>query len=146
MTPFMFDGQITMEEAMRRINLIRQNLKSKAINFSWHDPKTSMIEAVLSRGGRDCNELIYTAWKNGAKFDAWDEYFSFDAWMDAAKSLGLDLQVMASKSIDYKNLDKKDFFVRERLKADKAEKTFTCSTLCPSTVCGIISTSGSGSI
>ncbi len=127
MTPFMFDGQISMDEAMRRINLIRQNLKSKAINFSWHDPKTSMIEAVLSRGGRECNDLIYSAWKNGAKFDAWDEYFDFDAWTSAAKSLGLDLQDMASKSIDYTKLDKNNFFVRERIKASKAQKTEDCS-------------------
>lgn len=32
-TPFMWDGQISCEEALRRINLIRHNLKSKAINF-----------------------------------------------------------------------------------------------------------------
>ena len=33
-TPFMFDGQISMDEALRRINLIRKNLHSKAISFS----------------------------------------------------------------------------------------------------------------
>lgn len=33
-TPFMFDGQISIEEAMRRINLIRNNIHSKAISFS----------------------------------------------------------------------------------------------------------------
>lgn len=33
-TPFMYDGQITMEEALRKVNLIRKNLHSKAISFS----------------------------------------------------------------------------------------------------------------
>lgn len=33
-TPFMFDGQISVTEAMRRINLIRNNIRSKAISFS----------------------------------------------------------------------------------------------------------------
>lgn len=60
-TPFMFDGQINMDEASRKIQLIRSNIKSKAISFSWHDPKTSFIEAVLSRGGRQCSQLIYNA-------------------------------------------------------------------------------------
>lgn len=69
-TPFMFDGFISQDEAMRKVKLIRQNLHSKAINFSWHETKTSLIEAVLSRGGRECTDLIYKAWTNGAKFDA----------------------------------------------------------------------------
>lgn len=33
-TPFEVYGQISMDEAKRRINLIRQNLHSKAIDFS----------------------------------------------------------------------------------------------------------------
>lgn len=47
--------------------------------------------------------------------------------MDAANGLGLNLQDMASKSIDYKKMDKKDFFVRERLRADDAKTTEDCS-------------------
>lgn len=60
-TPFMFDGFINAEEALRRVNLIRKNLHSKAIKFSWHETKTSLIEAVLSRGGRECADLIFKA-------------------------------------------------------------------------------------
>ena len=33
-TPFQTCGQISMDEAMHRINLVRKNLKSKAIDFS----------------------------------------------------------------------------------------------------------------
>ncbi len=33
-TPFLFDGQISIEEAKRRIDLIRSNIKSKSISFS----------------------------------------------------------------------------------------------------------------
>lgn len=69
-TPFEVYGQISMNEAMRRINLIRKNIKSRAISFSWHDPKTSMLEAVISRGSREISDLIYEAWKHDAKFDA----------------------------------------------------------------------------
>ena len=99
-TPFEVYGQISMDEAMRRINLIRRNIKSRAISFSWHDPKTSMLEAVISRGGRECCDLIHEAWKCGAKFDAWDEYFNFDAWQKAASKLKMDLQDMASANLD----------------------------------------------
>lgn len=60
-TPFMFDGQISIDEAKRRIGLIRNNIKSKAISFSWHSPESSQIEAVLARGSRQCSSLIYNA-------------------------------------------------------------------------------------
>ena len=141
-TPFMFDGQISIAEANRRLGLIRKNLVSKAINFSWHSPYTSQIEAVLSRGGRECSNLIYKAWENGACFDAWNDHFNYQYWEDAANSLNMNLEKMAGWSTDIvqEDYDCKDFpwshidfgvdekfFVSERLKADKSQKTPDCS-------------------
>lgn len=135
-TPFMFDGQIPREEAFRRIHLIRDNIKSKAISFSWHDPKTSLIEAVLSRGKRSCCNLIYEAWKLGAKFDAWNEYFDFDVWQQAAKNLSQNLEDIASKEFSF---DDKlpwshidfgvdfQYFINERKLAEKEIKTPDCT-------------------
>lgn len=133
-TPFEVYGQISMDEAKRRINLIRQNLHSKAIDFSWHDPETSMLEAVVSRGGREICDLIYEAWKAGAKFDAWDEYFNFEAWLKAAKKCKLDLQEVASRDLQddlpWGHIDfgvDRTFFESEREKARAGKTTDDCT-------------------
>ena len=135
-TPFMWDGAIGPDEARRKISLIRKNLKSRAINFSWHEPKTSLIEAVLSRGGRECSELIYLAWKYGAKFDAWDEYFNQQAWDKAANELGIDMVKKAEQSFEFgsympwSHIDlgiSSKYFLEERIKADKAITTQDCT-------------------
>lgn len=133
-TPFQKYGQISIEEARRRIKLIRANIYSRAISFSWHDSKTSMIEAVLSRGDRACNSLIYYAWKYGSRFDAWDEYFNFKAWQKAADKLGIDLQKLAScemgGNLPWDHIDfgvDKSFFENERKKAEAEILTSDCT-------------------
>lgn len=98
-TPFQWDGQISIEEALRRIRLLRDSISYRAIVVNWHDPSTSLIEAVLSRGGRECAALIERAWEKGARFDAWTESFREDAWHEAASELGLDLAQKAQEEI-----------------------------------------------
>lgn len=99
-TPFQWDGQISAKEAARRVALIRSALKFKAIKASYHEPKTSLIEAVMSRGGRKVSALVESAWRHGARFDAWTENFNSDAWAAAAKDLNIDMQKIASESYD----------------------------------------------
>ena len=99
-TPFQWEPQITAEEALRRANLLKASVKRRAINVSYHEPKTSLIEAVMSRGGREIADVVEDAWKNGARFDAWSEFFNEEAWLQAARSCNVDLQAEAHKSID----------------------------------------------
>jgi hypothetical protein len=62
----------------------------KSIKLSWTKPEDTLLEAWLSRGDRRMADVIYTAWKNGAKFDAWDEAKNSEAWMPAFEEHGLD--------------------------------------------------------
>ncbi len=94
-TPFQWEGQIPPEEALRRVNLLRHSVKYRAITVSWHDPKTSFVEAVMSRSGREAADLVEAAWRRGARFDAWSEYFREDAWREAADALGIDVDAVA---------------------------------------------------
>jgi hypothetical protein len=50
----------------------------------------SFIEGVLSRGDRRLSEVIISAFKKGAKFDAWSIYFNFAIWEEAFKESGID--------------------------------------------------------
>lgn len=97
-TPFQWCGQIPPEEALRRVNLLRRSVKYKAVRVTWHDPATSFVEAVMSRGGRECADLLQGAWERGSRFDAWSEHFREDAWRESAIACGLDVDAMAQRS------------------------------------------------
>ncbi len=99
-TPFQWDGQISPEETLRRVGLLRRSVKYRAIDVNWHDPKTSFVEAVMSRGGREVAEWVEAAWKRGARFDAWTELFDERAWRDAADELGLVPEEVAQATYD----------------------------------------------
>ncbi len=90
-TAFQWDAQIPVEEYQRRVNLLRDALKrDKSITYNWHDPQTSYLEAIFSRGDRRLADVLEWAWAHGAKLDSWSEYFDYQRWMDALKACGLD--------------------------------------------------------
>ena len=99
-TPFQWDGQIPPEEALRRVNLLRNSVKYKAVDIHWHDPATSFVEAVMSRGGRQAADWVEAAWRRGARFDAWTELFLEDAWRSAASDVGIDPAEIAQAQWD----------------------------------------------
>ena len=89
-TAFQWDAQIPVEEYQRRVNLLRDALKrDKSITYNWHDPETSYLEAIFSRGDRRLGDALEYAWQDGAKFDSWSEYFDYQRWMDALEHCGL---------------------------------------------------------
>ena len=99
-TPFQWEGQNTQEEYLRKVTLLRENLRNKSITYNWHDPETSFLEAVLSRGDRRIADVIEEAWRHGAKFDSWSEYFSLQTWMDAFAACGVDPTFYANRLRD----------------------------------------------
>lgn len=135
-TPFQWDGQISPEEALRRVGLIRETLRRRAIDLNWHDPQASFIEAAMSRGGRVCAQWVEAAWKKGARFDAWTEHFKQDAWEQAAEEIGFDARSLAQSNftwgsvVPWSHIDMgihEDFLVAERNRADSEETTPDCS-------------------
>ncbi len=89
-TPFQWDGQISPEETLRRVGLLKRSVKYKAVDVHYHDPATSFVEAVMSRGGHEAAAWVEEAWRRGARFDAWTEHFNEEAWTGAAEALGID--------------------------------------------------------
>ncbi|MBP9673867.1 MAG: TIGR03936 family radical SAM-associated protein, partial [Bacteriovoracaceae bacterium] len=45
-----------------------------------------------SRGDRRVADLIYGAWKKGARFDGWNETFKYDLWIQTIEELGLKIE------------------------------------------------------
>jgi radical SAM family uncharacterized protein len=135
-TPFQWEGQLPYEEVRRRQQLLLKSIPSKAIRVSYHDAETSLLEAVLSRTGRDAFRLIEAAWARGARFDAWTEHFSFNTWLEAARAVGFDLFAIAAEPLPHnKTLPwdhttpgvSKDFLEREWRAALEAATTPDCT-------------------
>ncbi|MGD8403703.1 MAG: TIGR03960 family B12-binding radical SAM protein [Anaerolineales bacterium] len=82
-TPFQWVPLDTRENILKKQDVLRKMLPDRNIKLSWNDPEDSMMEAWLTRGDRKIADVVYTAWKNGAKFDAWGDQMKFDVWMAA---------------------------------------------------------------
>jgi radical SAM family uncharacterized protein len=90
-TPFQWVSCDTPEQIKAKQALLRRELgRDRNIKLSLTKAEDSFLEAWLSRGDRRMAEVVYSAWKNGSKFDAWDEGVKQDAWMDAFEQHGLD--------------------------------------------------------
>jgi hypothetical protein len=89
-TPFQWVSCDTRENILEKQALLKRELfKDKNIKLSWTKPEDTLLEAWLSRGDRKIAEVIYSAWKNGSRFDAWDEGQKQEAWMAAFAEHGL---------------------------------------------------------
>ena len=89
-TPFQWEPQITFDEYLSRVNLLKGSLKAKAITYNWHSPEQGFIEAVMARGDRRLGDVIEAAWKHGSRLDSWSEGFSHGSWSRAFEECGID--------------------------------------------------------
>lgn len=138
-TAFQWEAQVDMEEYLRRVTLLRENMRDRAIRYDWHDPDTSFLEAVFSRGDRRLGKVIEEAWKQGAKFDSWSEYFDFQRWLDAFAACGVDPHFYANRVRGDEEIFPWDvtgvgvsrrFLMRERQQAYNAVITPDCRKQC----------------
>ena len=89
-TPFQWEKQITPQEYLRRCRLLKDHFYSKSIEYDYHSPELSCLEAVFARGDRRLGPVIEAAVSRGARLDGWDEYFRYDTWLDAFQECGVD--------------------------------------------------------
>ncbi|TDI85387.1 MAG: TIGR03960 family B12-binding radical SAM protein [Chloroflexi bacterium] len=89
-TPFQWVPCDTLDQIEAKQRLLKRELRGPGLKFNWNDPLETMFEAWLSRGDRRMGQVIYHAWRRGAKFDGWGEHFNYQAWMEAFDYVGLD--------------------------------------------------------
>ena len=89
-TPFQWEQQISPEEYLRRCKLLKSHFYSKSIEYNYHEPDLSRLEAVFARGDRRVGAVIEEALNRGARLDGWDEHFSYRTWLDAFDACGID--------------------------------------------------------
>jgi radical SAM family uncharacterized protein len=89
-TPFQWVAVDSREQILAKQQLLKRELRDRNVKLSWTEPEDTLMEAWLTRGDRRMAEVIYSAWKNGAKFDAWNDHSKVEAWSNAFVEHGLD--------------------------------------------------------
>jgi len=89
-TPFQWVSCDNLDQIEAKQDHLRKHLRGPGLKLNWNNPKETQLEAWLSRGDRRMADVVYQAWKNGAKFDAWSEHFNYEAWMNAFEASGLE--------------------------------------------------------
>ena len=142
-SPFQWEAQISQEEYLRRVNLLRSSIKAKNVVYNWHDAETSVIEAALSRGDRRMADVIEEVFRNGGRLDAWTDYFRYDRWNRAFEKCGLDRDFYASRErqvteiLPWDVIDvgvRKSLLIREKERAYRSELSPDCRKSC--SACG----------
>ncbi len=139
-TPFQWEKQLPMEEYLRRARLLKERLYSvRGVEFNYHDPALSRLEAVFARGDRRIGPVLRRAVELGARLDGWDEYFSYEIWLRAFRECGVDPDYYACRGFGEKEILpwdtidvglKKDFLLRERRRAYEGRTTRDCRAVC----------------
>ena len=143
-TPFQWAPMARPEEVRNKIDAVKGSIKTRAINYNYHEQKTSFMEAVFARGDRRTCELLIKAFEKGARFDGWSEYFNYELWLEAMKECNIDEDFYVYRDRSYDEILPWDFIdigvnrkylEVENEKAKKAELTQNCRKGC--TGCGI---------
>ena len=138
-TPFQWEKQITPQEYLRRCKLLKSHFYSKSIEYDYHSPDLSRLEAVFARGDRRLGPVIETAVKNGARLDGWDEYFNYAKWFEAFRECGVDADFYTTRGygedeiLPWDTIDvgvTKKFLKRERSRAYAGTVTPDCRHGC----------------
>jgi radical SAM family uncharacterized protein len=146
-TPFQWVACDSLEQIFAKQSFLKKALRHREIHLTWNDPEVTLLEAWLSRGDRRLAEVIYQAWKNGARFDAWQDQFNFSAWQKAFEFLQLDPSFYTHRARPTDEIFpwdhihtgvSKKFLLRDFLMSKQEQTREDCRTGC--FACGILPT------
>ncbi len=138
-TPFEFVPQDTQEALQKKQQHLLHSVKSRKISVSYHDSRTSFLEAVFAKGDRLLGAVLLEAFRRGCYFDSWEEHFRFDTWMQVFRDMGVDPAFYANRALGFDetlpwdHLDygvTKQYLIREYEKAMQARTTQPCNRAC----------------
>ena len=138
-TPFQWEKQITPQEYLRRCKLLKDHFYSNSIEYDYHSPDLSRLEAVFARGDRRLGPVIETAVRSGARLDGWDEYFNYAKWYAAFRECGIEESFYTTRGygedelLPWDPIDvgvSKKFLLRERRRAYEGVVTPDCRHGC----------------
>jgi radical SAM family uncharacterized protein len=144
-TPFQWVPCDTRDQIEAKQALLKRDLRGKGLKLNLNSAKETHFEAWLSRGDRRVGDVIYEAWKRGAKFDAWHEHFNYQTWLDAFHHVGLEPEFYTHRErpidepLPWDHIDaavKKEFLTEDYLWSKSGETRIDCRERC--FACGIL--------
>jgi radical SAM family uncharacterized protein len=145
-TPFQWVPCDSRQQIQAKQDLLKRQLRGN-IKLTWTNPDETLLEAWLSRGDRRMAQVIYEAWRRGAKFDAWKEHFSYQAWMEAFEACGLDSSFYTyrprelDETFPWEHIStavRKNFLSQDYLWSQRSQTRVDCRQRC--FACGILPT------
>ena len=91
-TPMQWAPMQRLEKLKAKLDFLRHEVKFKNVSLKWQMPEISLMEAVLSTGGKAAGDMILKAWRRGEKFSNWTEIFNYDIWKGCLTEAGIDLE------------------------------------------------------
>ena len=142
-TPFQWASMFREEDFIEKAKVVKEEIRAqlnqKSIRYHWHEPDVTVLEGFLARGDRRCADVILSAYRKGALYDAWSETFRYDLWKEAFRETGVSLEfyTMRERSTDeilpWDFIDagvSKDFLKREWKNAREEKVTPNCRQQC----------------
>lgn len=143
-TPFQWEGQDSISEFEDKQSFLLSIFNDKKINFSYHDSRTSRIEALFARGDRRLCDVLIKAHEMGAKLDGWNKFFKYSIWEKACEEFGIDMDFYTLRKREYDEVlpwdfvdigVNKKFLIREMEMAKLGKTTRDCRKGCHG--CGV---------
>jgi radical SAM family uncharacterized protein len=134
-TPFQWLGMENERSLAEKQRFARSELgRERSVEFKDHPVKTSVLEAVFSRGDRRLNRVLVRAWSKGARFDSWGDRLDFTLWEQAFAEEAVDPgdylgPIDPSSALPWDHIDtgiRKSHLRRELERALRAEPSPTC--------------------
>ncbi|MCC7478268.1 TIGR03960 family B12-binding radical SAM protein [bacterium] len=85
-------------EKQRRLKFLLARF-GRSVEFKHHDSAESVIETLVSRGGREIAAVVYSAFRLGQSLPS--DYFSYSAWAEACAEHGIDIEHEVHREREY---------------------------------------------
>ncbi|MBN1577656.1 MAG: TIGR03960 family B12-binding radical SAM protein [Chitinispirillaceae bacterium] len=96
-TPFERERMEDPRNIIEKGAAVKRSLRHcKNVKVTYRNPDQTVLETILARGDRAVGNLVYHAWRQGARFDGWNECFELRRWVDAAAALSIDIEPFLS--------------------------------------------------
>lgn len=133
-TPLQWAALAGLDEIEHKQELLWQTARRHGLGLRKHFAKSSWLEAFLARGDRRVAELIFAAWRDGARFDGSAAAFRFEAWSENIKRLEIPVEAYLSAlpleaRLPWEHIDvgvERGFLVKEWRRAAEATVSVPC--------------------
>lgn len=138
-TPYQFAKQLDPETGLDKLHTIKRHFQRRNnVKISFHDPYSSYVEGILSRGNVETGELLERAYRKGAFFDAWNEFFQKEIWLEEIAKIKINMD-LSYENASWNNINigvSAKFLQDENEKSKKHLLTSICEEECDH-LCGV---------